>query len=176
MANGTPQILLPWDNAAVFQTNLEGYSGGRLASWTVWVAPTTMRAADAAKKVGMGESEFRAINNIPAHMVIKPGSALLVPRSAHIEQDVAGRVADSGQMSLAPEVVLKRTTVKAMKGDTVTTMARKYNVTPANVAQWNGVSASASFNPKQQVVLYLPATTGKKSSVKAQPTKNNKKK
>jgi membrane-bound lytic murein transglycosylase D len=176
MANGTPQILLPWDNAAVFQTNLEGYSGGRLASWTVWVAPTTMRAADAAKKVGMGEAEFRAINNIPARMVIKPGSALLVPRGARTEQDVAGSVADSGQMSLAPEVVLKKTSVKAGKGDTVATIAHKYNVTTANVAQWNGVSASASFKPKQQVVLYLPAKASGKSNAKAQPAKNTKKK
>ena len=70
MAAGTPQILLPWDNAKVFQANLDAYSGGRLASWTVWVAPTTMRAADAAKKVGMNETEFRNINNIPARMMI----------------------------------------------------------------------------------------------------------
>jgi membrane-bound lytic murein transglycosylase D len=176
MANGTPQILLPWDNAATFQTNLEGYSGGRLASWTVWVAPTTMRAADAAKKVGMGENEFRAINNIPARMLIKPGSALLVPRGAHIEQDVAGSVADSGQMSLAPEVVLKRTTVKAGQGDTVSSIAHKYRTTPANVAQWNGLSMSASFKPKQQIVLYLPASSGKKAGGKSQPARKPKKK
>ncbi len=167
MANGTPQILLPWDNAATFQTNLEGYSGGRLASWTVWVAPTTMRSAEAAKKAGMAEAEFRAINNIPARMLIKPGSALLVPRAAHVEQDVAGKVADFGQMSLAPEVVLKRTSATAGKNETVTSIAKRYNVTPASVAQWNGVSPSASFKFKQQVVLYLPATPVKKSNARA---------
>ena len=164
MAAGTPQILLPWDNAAIFQNNLEGYAGGRLASWTVWVAPTTMRAADAAKKVGMGEAEFRAINNIPARMVIKPGSALLVPRSVHVAEDVAGRVADNGQVSLAPEVVLRRVTVVAAKGDTVASIARKHKVSAANVAQWNGVSTSASFKAKQQVVLYLPASANRKSA------------
>ncbi len=156
MAAGTPQILLPWDNAAIFQRNLDGYTGARLASWTVWVAPSTMRAADAAKRVGMGEADLRNINNIPPRMVIRAGSTLLVPRSARMEQDVGLRVADNGQISLAPEVILKRTVVRAGKGDNVASVARRYKTTPANVAQWNKVGAAASFKPGQQVVLFLP--------------------
>ena len=74
MAAGTPQVLLPWDNAEVFQSNLESYGGGRLASWTVWVAPTTMRPADAAKRVGMSEAELRTVNTIPPRGVVKAGS------------------------------------------------------------------------------------------------------
>jgi len=161
MAAGTPQILLPWDNAEVFQSNLEGYSGGRLASWTVWVAPTTMRPAEAAKRVGMAEAELRTVNNIPPRMVIRAGSTLLVPRSARMEQDVAVKVADNGQVTLAPEVVLKRTMVRAGKGENVVSIARKYKTTPANVAQWNKVSAAASFKPGQQVVVFLAATAAR---------------
>jgi membrane-bound lytic murein transglycosylase D len=169
MASGTPQILLPWDNAAVFQNNLEGYSGGRLASWTVWVAPTTLRAADAAKRVGMGEAEFRAINNIPARMLIRPGSSLLVPRAAHMENDVTGHVADNGQISLAPEVVLRRITVRAVKGDSVASIARKYKTTAANVAQWNQVSSTAAFKPKQQVVLFVSTPLSKNKTTAGKP-------
>ncbi|MFM6990376.1 MAG: transglycosylase SLT domain-containing protein, partial [Rhodoferax sp.] len=77
LAAGTPQILLPWDNAEVFQSNLESYGSNRLASWTAWVAPTTLRPADVAKRVGMSESELRSINNIPARVVIRAGSTLL---------------------------------------------------------------------------------------------------
>jgi membrane-bound lytic murein transglycosylase D len=167
MAAGTPQILLPWDNAKVFQSNLEAYSGGRLASWTVWVAPSTMRAADAAKKVGMSEADFRSVNNIPPRMMIRPGSALLVPRGVHIEQDVTSHVADTGQVSLAPEIVLKKTIVHAGRGATVANMAQKYRVSAANVAQWNNVAQSASFKYKQAVTLYLPAN----ELTKAAPTK-----
>jgi membrane-bound lytic murein transglycosylase D len=164
LAAGTPQILLPWDNAKVFETNLDAYSGGRLASWTVWVAPTTMRAADAAKKVGMGEAEFRSINNIPPHMMIRPGSALLVPRSGQAGQDVTSHVADTGQVSLSPEIVLKRTIVRAGKGATVANMAQKYRVTAANVAQWNSVSTSASFKNRQTVILFLPQSQANRAT------------
>ena len=39
LAAGTPQILLPWDNATVFKRNFEAYSQGQYASWTAWSAP-----------------------------------------------------------------------------------------------------------------------------------------
>ncbi len=162
LAAGTPQILLPWDNAEVFQGNLERYGGGRLASWTVWIAPTTLRVADAAKRVGMGEAELRSINAIPPRMLIRAGSTLLVPRSNHVAHDVASRVADNGQVSLAPEIVLKRTLVRAVKGDTVGSIARKTKTTAANVAQWNKVGVNASFKVGQQVVVFVPATANKK--------------
>lgn len=156
MAAGTPQVLLPWDNAEVFQRNLEAYDGGRLASWTVWVAPTTMRPADAAKRVGMSEAEFRSVNAIPPRVVIKAGSSLLVPRSHSLDQDVTVKLADHGQLSLAPETVSRKTLVRAGKGDTVAAIARRFKVNVDQVAQWNKVSMTASFKPGQQVVLFLP--------------------
>ncbi len=109
LAAGTPQILLPWDNAAVFQSNLEAYAGGRLASWTVWLAPATMKPADAAKRVGMTESALRSVNNIPPRVVIKAGSSLLVPRATHLETDVAVHLADNGQLSLSSDAATRRT-------------------------------------------------------------------
>lgn len=167
MAAGTPQVLLPWDNAEVFQSNLESYAGGRLASWTVWVAPTTMRPADAAKRVGMSEADFRTVNAIPPKVVIKAGSSLLVPRSDAVSHDVAGKVADNGQLSLAPEVVLKRSTVRAGKGENVASIARKYHVNADQVAQWNKVGMAASFKPGQQVVVFLPLSQARRTASSA---------
>ncbi len=170
MAAGTPQVLLPWDNAEVFQRNLESYGGGRLASWTVWVAPTTMRPADAAKRVGMSEVEFRSVNAIPPRVVIKAGSSLLVPRAHSLDQDVTVTLADHGQLSLAPEIVPKKTMVRANKGDTVASVALRYKVNVDQVAQWNKVSMTASFKPGQQVVVFLSSAHASRktaSSVKS---------
>jgi membrane-bound lytic murein transglycosylase D len=164
MAAGTPQVLLPWDNAEIFQSNLESYGGGRLASWTVWVAPTTMRTADAAKRVGMSEADFRSVNAIPPRVMIKAGSSLLVPRSNGMNQDVASKLADNGQLSLAPEIVLKRTLVKAGKGETVASIARKYKINADQVAQWNKVGMGASFKPGHQIVLFLAAPPATKAA------------
>jgi membrane-bound lytic murein transglycosylase D len=159
LAAGTPQILLPWDNAAIFQRNLEAYTGTRLSSWTVWVAPSSMKVADAAKRTGMSEADLRSVNLIPPRMMIRVGSALLVPRPAHVSKDVTEHMADNGQLSLSPEVVLKRTLHKAGKNESVASVAKRFRVSPASVAEWNQVSTAAAFKLGQQVVVFLPTAT-----------------
>ncbi|MBA3774449.1 MAG: transglycosylase SLT domain-containing protein [Ramlibacter sp.] len=156
LAAGTPQILLPWDNAKVFQRNFEAYNAGQYASWTAWSAPSTMSVPDAARRVGMSEADLRSVNAIPPRMLIKVGSVLIVPRTAKMQDDVASHVADNGQLSLAPENVTRRTTVKAGKNETVASVARRYKLSAAQVADWNDVAASAAFKAGQQVVLFVP--------------------
>ena len=80
LAAGTPQMLLPYDNANEF-VRRHGAHTGPLASWTAWVAPKTMRPKDVARKHGMNETALRELNRIPPRMLIKAGSTLLVPRS-----------------------------------------------------------------------------------------------
>ena len=158
LAAGTPQILLPWDNATVFQRNFDAHGKGQYASWTAWTAPSTMNPTEAARRTGMAESDLRSINNIPPRMLIKAGSTLLVPRSGTSEIDVTSHVADNGHVSLAPEIVTRRTTVRARKGESVATIAKRYGLSSTSVADWNKVSASAAFQTGQSVVVFLPVT------------------
>jgi membrane-bound lytic murein transglycosylase D len=153
---GTPRILLPWDNAGIFERNLAIHNG-QTAGWTVWTAPSTFKVADAARRVGMDEAKFREINRIPPRMLIKAGSTLLVPRSAKQQNDVSEHVADNGQVSFSPEIVLRKQTVKLRKAETVASIAKRYNVTASSVSGWNKISPTGSFKAKQAVVLYLPA-------------------
>ncbi len=155
LAAGTPQILLPWDNAKVFERNLLAYDQGQYASWTVWTVPTTMSVSDAADRVGMSESDLRTLNNIPPRMLIKAGSALMVPRST-TSKDVTEHVADNGQISLTPEIVTRRTVVRAKKRDTVVALAQRYRVSPASVADWNDIKPKSALKLGQEVVLFLP--------------------
>ena len=167
LAAGTPEILLPWDNAKVFQRNFEAYTQGQYASWTAWSAPATMSAAEAARRVGMKEADLRSVNTIPPRMLIKAGSVLIVPRSATVQNDVTSHVADHGQLNLSPERVTRRTTVKAGKHDTVASIAKRFRLSPAQVAEWNSVAASAAFSPGHQVVVYLPVKTGVQGRTRA---------
>ena len=171
LAAGTPQVLLPWDNAAIFQTNLQSYDRARLASWTAWTVPTAMKPAEAARRVGMSEADLRSVNQIPANMQIRAGSSLLVPRSLKIEHDVAEHVAENGQLSLSPDVVLRRSALKAGRHDSVASVAKRYRVSAAAVADWNKLSSTASFRPGQQIVLFLPGKPGSARKVAARSTK-----
>ncbi|OUM02758.1 transglycosylase SLT domain-containing protein [Variovorax sp. JS1663] len=156
LAAGTPEILLPWDNAAVFQRNFEAYSQGQYASWTAWTVPNTMTVADAAQRSGMSEADLRAINNVPPRMLIKAGSTLIVPRGARVQEDVQAAVADTGHLSFQPEIVTRRTTVKAGRNDSVASIAHRYKLSVANVADWNDVKGNHVFKRGHAVVVYLP--------------------
>lgn len=159
-ASGTPHVLLPWDNAEVFRRNLQAHNSGNTASWTAWTAPSTMKVADAAKRVGMTEASLREVNNIPPRFLIKAGSTLLVTRGDTVRNDVSSQVADHGQLALAPEVVLRRVVTKAGKNDSLASIARRNKVTVANLMEWNKLSAQASLKAGQAVVLYLPQRQG----------------
>lgn len=169
LAGGTPQILLPWDNAEIFQRNMEAYAG-RLASWTVWVATKNMKVADVAKRYNMAEEEFRQINKIPPRMLIKAGSALLVPRTSHQQNDVSAKLADNGQLNLAPEVTLRKQIVKARKNDSLLLIAKRYKVSAEQVAEWNGLSVNSALRPGQKISLMLPAKP-KKVKAAAEPSR-----
>lgn len=159
LAAGTPQILLPWDNATIFRRNFEAYTAGQYASWTAWKVPANMSAAEAARRTGMTEGDLRAVNTIPPRMLIKAGSVLIVPRSAKVQADVDDEIADNAQLKLQPEHVTRRVTVKAGKKDTVASIARRYKVSATQVADWNDTAPSAAFRAGQQVVVYVPVRT-----------------
>jgi membrane-bound lytic murein transglycosylase D len=162
LAAGVPQVLLPYDNANRFLREL-AVQTGPLATWTAWVAPRTLKASEAAKLVGMSESELRDVNHIPARMKITAGSTLLVPRSPKATDDVNEHLADNATMQLTPEgrPLRKRTFKVGKRGDTVAAVARRYRVSPALVAHWNGVAANGRFRPGQTVVVMVSTVPSK---------------
>jgi len=170
LAAGTPQVLLPYDNANRFVRELPRHRGP-LASWTAWVAPRTMKTAEVAQSVGMSEEHLREVNKIPARMVIKTGSTLLVPRGNALLADVSSRVADNATMTLAPDVPpLRKLSLRAGRHDSVASVAKRYRVNPAQVAQWNGVGAGGRFAPGQGIVVYI-AQSGRKAHAAAGATR-----
>lgn len=155
LAAGTPQVLLPYDNANQFVRQIAAHRGP-MASWTAWVAPRNVRPAEAARAVGMTEEDLREVNQIPPRMLVRAGSTLLVTRGEQASEDVSNELADNATIALAPDgPVLRRNTLRAGRHDTVTSIAHRYRVSPALVAQWNGVSTNTAFRPGQTVTVYV---------------------
>ncbi len=173
LAAGTPEILLPWDNADRFQRRLEEHAQKPLASWTAWSVPKTMKVSEASKLVKMTEAELRSVNQIPSGMQVKQGSTLLVARQGALDADVTEHLADNAKISFAPEIVLRRILVKVQKGDTLATLARRHDVTPMNIAAWNKLKMPVALKPGQSIAILVPTTassrgsknTSKKSSI-----------
>ncbi|MGS0759473.1 LysM peptidoglycan-binding domain-containing protein, partial [Roseateles sp. GG27B] len=64
-------------------------------------------------------------------------------------------------MSLAPDrppaPKLRQLSLRAGKADTVASVAARYRVSVAQVAQWNKVGSQARFKAGQQIVVFMPA-------------------
>jgi membrane-bound lytic murein transglycosylase D len=174
LAAGTPEILLPWDNAERFQRRLEEHAQKPLASWTAWPVPKTMKVSEASKLVNMSENDLRAVNQIPKGMQVKQGSTLLVARQGALDADVTEHLADNAQIAFAPEIVLRRIMVKVQKGDTLASLASRHDVTPTSIAAWNKLKMPVALKPGQSIAILVPTTassrgskqTGKKASTK----------
>jgi membrane-bound lytic murein transglycosylase D len=164
LAAGTPQLLLPYDNANRFLRSLQEHRGP-LATWTAWVAPRTLSVAEAAREVGMSEAALREVNRIPPRMRVRQGSTLLVPRAAHAMADVNEHLAEHAAILLQPEgPSLRRVVVRAgSRGDTVSAVARRYGVSASQVAKWNGVEVGDRFKARASIVVMLPNRSGGKA-------------
>jgi membrane-bound lytic murein transglycosylase D len=172
LAAGTPQLLLPYDNANEFVRNLQQHKGP-LASWTAWVATKTLRPADAARQLGVSEQMLREVNRIPPRMVVKAGSTLLVPRTEQRAADVSEQVAENATIALAPDVPPPRKlTLKAgRKGETVASVARRYRVSTQQVAQWNDIGAGGRFKAGQAITVFVPAGSRFAAAADSAPNK-----
>ena len=157
LAAGTPQILLPWDNATIFERNLQDHANRPLATWTAWQAPRTMKPEEAANQLDMSVALLRSVNNIPPRMLIKAGSTLLVHRKGRLDNDVTAHLADNGQLGLAPEGVLRRISVKARKGDSLASLAARHGVSATNMAAWNKLKANSPVAAGQTLTILVPS-------------------
>jgi membrane-bound lytic murein transglycosylase D len=171
LAAGTPQILLPWDNATSFEVNIQNNAQHKLATWTAWQAPRTMKADEAARLVNMPVDQLRSANGIPPNMLVKAGSTLLVHRKGELDNDVTERVADNAQLAFAPEIVLRRIMVTARKGDTLASLAARHGVSAANMATWNKIGQNLHLKPGQSLAVLVPTSQSQRLSAKAVPSK-----
>jgi membrane-bound lytic murein transglycosylase D len=158
LAAGTSQVLLPYDAANAFVRNLPRHDGP-LATWTVWVAPKTMKPSEVADLVGMSEAELRDVNRIPPSMLVQAGSSLVVPRDEEMLRDVPEHLAENGHLALAPDTRgFRRVTFRAgRRGDSVAAVARRYHTAAEHVAAWNHVGVDASFRRGQNIIVMVPA-------------------
>jgi membrane-bound lytic murein transglycosylase D len=102
------KILLPAENLEIFQSNLDKWKGP-LSTWAAYTVPKNERVESIARRVGAEVSLIREVNQIPANMLVKAGSTLLVPRSAQKEHsDISQQIVDHAILTLARASVSKR--------------------------------------------------------------------
>jgi membrane-bound lytic murein transglycosylase D len=101
--NSDTKILLPTDNAALFKENLSKWQGP-LSSWSTYTVAKLKKFESLAHKLGHKPEFIREVNMIPASMLVKAGSTILVPKSEKApDQDISPEIADKAQLVIEKE-------------------------------------------------------------------------
>ena len=148
-------ILLPFDNAQIFERNLRAHDGP-LSSWTTYTVTTRETPAALAQRIGVDADTLVSINKIPTGMRLKSGSTLLVPKTADNVDDISADVVENAVLSIEPDLPdTRKVLVRVRKRETIAQLALRYNVSIGQIQSWNKTRRT-SFTPGQTVFLHLP--------------------
>jgi membrane-bound lytic murein transglycosylase D len=142
-----PTILLPADRAETFQGNLAAYeaTGQPLASWTAYTLRENESLAQVAARVGVSENQLREANRIPPRYRLAGRSTILIPRDETMEDDIAPEKL-AANFALVPEQAnYRRVTYRVRRGDTLHSVARRWNVRPDEIVAWNNLRGTQLF-------------------------------
>jgi membrane-bound lytic murein transglycosylase D len=154
------KILLPAENVDIFQDNLDNWAG-RLSNWTAYRVSKNERIESIARRIGAPASVLKEVNHAPANIIIKAGSTLLVPKTAHAQDaDISPFIIDHASLAMTKDST-RKITVTATKKDSLLTLAKRYRVSVAQLKKWNNL-ASNTIKLGQKLQIEVAAAASKK--------------
>lgn len=165
---GDTKILLPWDSVAKYQENLSKWEGP-LSNWSAVTVAKTERVENLAARLGTQPELIREANMIPAKMLVKAGSTVLVPKTAASQdQDIAPEIAENAQLALEKNAT-RTLRFKVGKRDNLASIAKRYQVSVDDIKSWNHLKRDA-LSQGQSLQIQVAAVSGSnKSLTKAKP-------
>lgn len=171
------KILLPTDNATLFKENL-GKWQGPLSSWATHTVRKTEKVESVARRLGLNPETLRAVNLIPAKMLVKAGSTLLIPKTAKSpDLDISAEIAEKAQLiieSARPSTRLVH--FKVGKKDNLNSIAKRYAVSTTQLRSWNSLkrdTLSAGQTLRVQLpLMHARSKSHQLASIRTAPAKN----
>ncbi|MGH8278889.1 MAG: LysM peptidoglycan-binding domain-containing protein [Gammaproteobacteria bacterium] len=136
--DGPDQLLVPVDKVPQFTTGLAALSPSERVQWAMHrvVAGDTLDAI--AEHYHTAVDVLRRVNGVRGNL-IRPGQALLIPRGRNALAEPVLVAEARGEPSRA-RVDSGTTTHRVRRGETLWTIARRYHVSVAQLAGWNGLN------------------------------------
>jgi LysM repeat protein len=109
-----------------------------------------------AKRNNLSVTELARANNLSTGATLKPGQKLIVPGKAPAPQDLAAAAAPAPAVKAAearPSRTAEAVTHTVQAGESLGTIARKYQVTVAELAAANTITDPAKIRAGQQLVI-----------------------
>lgn len=151
-SDGGRKILLPLDKAETFATNLE-YHQAPLVSWQTYALKKNESVEDVAARFNMDSNKLRQINGIKPYVKLRTGHSLLVPMPEHVDESNLDETWDNPEFSRPNNFYGTRIVHRIRRGDTLSTIARRYGVSMRGIKAWNGLRSSR-IRAGDRLVIY----------------------
>jgi membrane-bound lytic murein transglycosylase D len=129
-------ILLPVDKVETFRSNLENYDKP-LVSWQAYQPKKGETLSSLAPRFGMSVEKLRSVNGLSGNRNLSGSQTLLVPVNGQ-ESEIEAEF-ETFNMHLNPITASQPHSIRytVRKGDTLSSVARRYHVTTAQLRSWN---------------------------------------
>lgn len=148
--NEKAQILIPFDKSEEFKRHLNYLATGAL--WQRYVVASGDSLSTIAAKFKTTVANIKKINKLRSND-IKINQVLLLPINNYKDVSGSNYVADS----VINEDKLpgpKQVVHKILQGDTVSKIAKKYNVKIGEIEFWNGIHARNTLTPGEEITIW----------------------
>lgn len=166
-------ILIPVENVAIFNANLQR-ADQPLVSWQACPTKKGEDLDDLAARYGISTEKLRSVNGIHRSIKASTGQTLLVPLNG--EQAENEFTAFNTHLPPTDNSLLNAVKHTVRKGDTLSSIARRYHVKLSSLQSWNrGVKI---LRPGQHILVAQRASQPQRVSKQARVIKtsaNNKK-
>jgi len=139
VANGTPGLVLPKENAKIFLANLEGHDAP-LVSWRRYTLKHGDKLERLAAKNGISLARLKQVNGIGRRTKVGPGYQLLLPLTGALIEPLPAMYQPPALDTATASKL--RYTVK--RGDTLFSIARRHGVSADDLRRWNKVGRLAA--------------------------------
>lgn len=151
-SDGSRSLLLPVAKATVFRANLESYDQP-LLSWQTYTMKKGDSVESLAERFDTTPARLREINGISAGRPAYPGRTLLVPMLEDSDASNLADTWDNAEFQSPDDYYGTRIVHRVRKGETLSTIARRYRVSIPALKEWNRMRGT-TIRAGQKLVIY----------------------
>jgi membrane-bound lytic murein transglycosylase D len=145
---GPHRLVVPVDKSAIFKQNLAALPASQRVKWLRHKVQRGDTLSHIASRYGTTVAVLRKTNELRSN-TIRTGQQLIIPAAGQDSTRYAALVNDT---PLSPAAG-KQLKYQVRDGDNLWVIARSYNVSVGQLAQWNNIAPNTPIKPGQQLTI-----------------------
>ncbi len=163
--NTTSTLLLPIDKAELFISNQNKTSDNKPATWHRHVVSSGENLSTIANHYHTRIHLIKEMNQLKTN-TIKPGQTLLLPNTKKLSDKTLAQTRKQlhidNHMDVGPHKIIHI----IQKGDSLLSIANKYQLKPQEIAFWNQIATNTALLPGKTLIIWKKHSNSKRYIVK----------